>query len=102
LEYLHGGLGSCESWPYAASKDTLYQSYEAHVREHRHNGHAIGREAFFKKLKKHLPSAQESRPRFNGRQIKMMILPDLESARNEFNRTSRLEFHFEELLGEVA
>ncbi|QVL46987.1 MAG: hypothetical protein KFB96_14695 [Thiocapsa sp.] len=102
MEYLHGGRGSCESWPYAVSKDMLYQSYEAYVREHRHSGHNIGREAFFKKLKKHLPSAQESRPRFNGGQIKMMILPDLESARKEFNRTSRLEFTFEELLGEVA
>ena len=99
---MFAGLGSCESWPYAVSKDALYQSFEAYGRDRRHNGHAIGREAFFRKLKKHLPSAQESRPRFNGRQIKMIMLPDLESARNEFKRTSGLEFPFEELLGDVA
>ncbi len=32
----------------------------------------------------------------------MIMLPDVELARNEFKRTSGLEFPFEELLGDAA
>jgi hypothetical protein len=83
-------------WPYAVKKDTLYASFQAHAKTHNRYGRVRDRARFFGRFRQLLPSAQEQRPKLNGKQERILILPRLEDAREEFKRTSNLDFDFED------
>jgi hypothetical protein len=82
-------------WPFAVFKDSLYESFKAYTSEHKRWDKGKDRAAFFKKLKDHLPSVQEERPRLGGKQVRVIYLPTLEAAREEFKRTSGLNLDFD-------
>jgi len=81
-------------WPRYASKDVLFASFEAYT--HKHNPSALpvmDRALLFKHLRALLPSITDFRPRIERMQVRMLRLPFLEDAREEFRATTRLEFH---------
>jgi hypothetical protein len=83
-------------WPYATSKDALFQIFASHTEKHNRYGRVRDRSSFFKRLRVLLPSTQEERPRINGKPMRIIMLPSLEVARDEFRRTTGLDFDFEE------
>jgi hypothetical protein len=87
---------STSPWPYAVKKESLYGNFESYAKAHNRHGKVRDRSNFFKRLGKLLPSAQEQRPRINGTQERIVVLPPLEEAREEFKRTSGLDFDFED------
>ena len=91
-----GHAAAHRGWPYAVTKDVLYESFVNYSSQHQRYGRTRDRGSFFKRLFQLLPSAKEIRPRVDGNPTRMVELPPLDEARVEFKRTSGLDFEFDE------
>ena len=91
-----GPAAANRGWPYAVTKDVLYDSFANYSSQHQRYGRTRDRGSFFKRLFQLLPSAKEIRPRVDGNPTRMVELPPLDKARVEFKRASGLDFEFDE------
>ena len=86
-----------KGWPYAVTKDVLYDSFTKHSTRNQRFGRCRDRGSFYKRFGALLPSAKEIRPRMDGTPTRMMELPPLAQAREDFKQASGLHFEFDDV-----